>query len=59
MTVTAMLFINVLCIAVCHYAASRRGAKPAFWAAMAALFGPFAVPFAFRAKPAGDINPVR
>ena len=45
------LAINVLCIGACHQIAKRRGASPLFWAIMGALFGPFAIPFAFMAGP--------
>lgn len=37
-------------IVACHFIARRRGANPAFWAAMAALFGPLAIPFALMAR---------
>ena len=46
-----MLGINVLCIVVCHQIAKSRGAKTVFWGVMGALFGPFAIPFAYFAKP--------
>ena len=47
----ASIAINIVCIVLCHKIAKRRGAWPAFWAAMGALFGPFAIPFALMAKP--------
>jgi hypothetical protein len=47
----ASIAINIICIVLCHKIAKRRGAKPAFWAAMGAFFGPFAIPFALMAKP--------
>ena len=43
--------INIACIIFCHQIAKRRGAKPVFWGAMGALFGPFAIPFVLFAKP--------
>jgi hypothetical protein len=43
--------INIVCVILCHQIAKRRGAKPVFWGVMGALFGPFAIPFVFLAKP--------
>lgn len=43
--------INVFCIIMCHRIAKGRGANPVFWGVMGALFGPFAIPFVFFAKP--------
>jgi hypothetical protein len=43
--------INIACIIFCHQVAKRRGASPVFWGVMGALFGPFAIPFVFLAKP--------
>jgi len=42
--------ITGICIVVCHQIAKRRGANPVFWGVMAALFGPFAIPFVFMSK---------
>lgn len=47
----ASVAINIICIVWCHQIAKRRGAKPVFWGLMGGLFGPFAIPFAFMAKP--------
>ena len=52
MTATIILASYFSCIAVCHYVAKTRRARPVFWSAMGALFGPFAIPFVFMAKPA-------
>jgi len=46
----AMLVVTILSILVCHTVAKKRGANPIFWAVMAAIFGPFAVPFVFLSK---------
>lgn len=48
-----LIVINVLCIFACHMIARTRGAKPVFWGLMGALFGPLAIPFAYRSKPQG------
>jgi hypothetical protein len=45
------IVLYVLSIVACHYIAKRRGAKPVFWGFMGAMFGPFAIPFAFFARP--------
>lgn len=42
--------INILSVVVCLNLAKSRGAQPVFWGAMGALFGPFAIPFAYKAK---------
>jgi hypothetical protein len=42
--------INIACSILCHQIAKRRGARPVFWGAMGALFGPLAIPFVFLAK---------
>jgi hypothetical protein len=47
----ASVAINIVCVILCHQIAKRRGAKPVFWGVMGALFGPFAIPFVFLAKP--------
>jgi hypothetical protein len=47
----ASVAINIVCVILCHRIAKRRGAKPVFWGVMGALFGPFAIPFVFLAKP--------
>ncbi len=47
-----LLALNIVCVVVCHNMAKARGAKPVFWGVMGALFGPFAIPFAYKAKPA-------
>lgn len=45
------LLLAIVSIVICHVVAKRRGANPVFWGTMAALFGPFAIPFVFMAKP--------
>ncbi len=49
--VYALIVLNILSIFLCHRIAKSRGARPVFWGVMGALFGPFAIPFAFMAKP--------
>ena len=46
-----LLTLNLLSIVACHMIAHTRGAKPVFWGLMGGMFGPFAVPFAMRARP--------
>lgn len=51
MTGTILIaLVFLVSIVACHVIARRRGSKPAFWAAMAALFGPLAIPFALMSK---------
>ena len=47
----ASIAINIVCIVLCHKIAKRRVARPGFWGVIGALFGPFAIPFALKAKP--------
>lgn len=42
--------INIAGIIFCHQIAKRRDAKPVFWGAMGALFGPLAILFVYFAK---------
>jgi len=51
MTLALVVMFYVVGIVVCHYIAKNRGAKPVFWGVMGALFGPFAIPFAYFARP--------
>jgi hypothetical protein len=46
----ALLMINLASIVACHYLAKARGADPVFWAFMAFLVGPFALPCVFLAR---------
>lgn len=46
------LLISVACAAVCGLIAARRKARWVYWSVMGFVFGPFAVPFVFMAKPA-------
>ncbi len=45
-----LLVVTLVSVAICVVVARRRGASPVFWGVMAALFGPFAVPFVFFAR---------
>ena len=51
MTAAITIAFYFACIAACHTIAKRRGARPVYWSAMGALFGPFAIPFVCMAKP--------
>jgi len=42
-----ILLITIASVITCHGIAKSRGAKPVFWGLIGALFGPFAIPFAF------------
>ena len=48
----AIIVIGTLAsIVACHMIAASRGGNAVFWGTMGFLFGPIAIPFAFRAKP--------
>lgn len=51
MAMILIAIMTVFCMLICHAVAERRGARPAFWGVMGAVFGPFAIPFVFMAKP--------
>lgn len=51
MTLVIMLFTILVSATLCHVLAKQRGANPVFWGMMGVLFGPFAIPFVFLAKP--------
>jgi len=47
-----ILFIPIfVSLWVCHTVAKKRGLNQRFWQMMALIFGPFAIPFVFLAKP--------
>jgi hypothetical protein len=46
-----LIIITLASIVSCHYIAQSRGGNAVYWGVMGLLFGPFAIPFAFRAKP--------
>ncbi|OED37158.1 hypothetical protein AB833_24760 [Chromatiales bacterium (ex Bugula neritina AB1)] len=50
MVLAFFIIMTLACIAVCHQVAKKRGANPVYWGVMGAIFGPLAVPFAFRAN---------
>ncbi len=39
---------------ICHSVAKKRGLNQRYWHIMAIIFGPFAIPFVFLAKPPKD-----
>lgn len=45
-----LVLVNLLSIFVCYYLAKRRGGSAAFWAGIAALIGPLAIPLVFLEK---------
>ena len=46
-----LLAVVLLSTEICYWIAKKRGASVSFWVCMGAVFGPFAVPFVFFAKP--------
>lgn len=51
------LAISFGCAVLCGLIATRRRARVGYWSVMGFIFGPFALPFVFRAKPAEKKNP--
>jgi hypothetical protein len=47
----ALVMLNILCVYLCYIIARDRGGDARFWGWVGLLFGPFAVPLAFFAKP--------
>ena len=47
----AVVLVTLASIVACHWIARARGGNAVFWGVMGAVFGPFAIPFAFLAKP--------
>lgn len=41
---------------LCGFVAARRKARVVYWSVMGFIFGPFALPFVFMARPAGQKN---
>ena len=53
---TAMFAIIVIVVSVasaviCNQIAKHRGGRAIYWSSMGLIFGPFAIPFAFFARP--------
>lgn len=47
-----LIFVPIiLSLWVCHSVAKKRGLDQRYWHIMALIFGPFAIPFVFLAKP--------
>ncbi len=51
MIIILLAGITVLSAGICFSIAKKRGLKKPFWVVMGAVFGPFAIPFVFIAKP--------
>ena len=51
MILLALIVVTIASIVACHLIARARGGNAVFWGVMGAIFGPFAIPFAFLAKP--------
>ena len=46
-----LIGVALLSIMICYQVARARGANRVFWVVMAAVLGPFAIPFVFFSKP--------
>ncbi|MFT7243958.1 MAG: hypothetical protein ACI82A_001308 [Candidatus Azotimanducaceae bacterium] len=43
--------IMIVCAGICFSVAKKKGLSTRLWVVLGALFGPFALPFVFLAKP--------
>ncbi len=50
MIIAVIALVTLASIVACHWIAASRGGNAVFWGTMGFLFGPLAIPFAFRAK---------
>lgn len=50
------LLLSLSCAVLCGFIAARRRSRWVYWSAMGFIFGPFALPFVFKAKPKGPEN---
>jgi hypothetical protein len=46
-----ILMLTLLSVFICYYIAKSRNGRAMYWAFLAAVFGPFAIPFVFFSKP--------
>lgn len=51
MLIAVLVLVMFASVVTCHWIAASRGGNGVFWGVMGFLFGPFAIPFAFTAKP--------
>ncbi len=51
-----LLIVAIISTWTCYSIAKTRGANIRFWIVMAVCFGPFAIPFAFFAKPTSAMS---
>lgn len=51
MVIAILVLVTVVSIVACHMIAASRGGNGVFWGTMGLVFGPLAIPFAFRARP--------
>jgi hypothetical protein len=49
--IAGLLILTLASVVACHLIARARGGNAVYWGVMGLLFGPFAIPFALRAKP--------
>jgi len=52
--IALLVLVTLASIVACHMIAASRGGNAVFWGTMGLLFGPLAIPFAFKAKPKSD-----
>ena len=52
-----LVAITVVCAGICFSIAKKKGLSTRLWVVLGALFGPFALPFLFLAKPRTPQDP--
>lgn len=52
-----LILVTIASIVACYLIARARSGNAVFWGVMGAVFGPFAIPFAFLAKPTSRTPP--
>jgi len=53
MSIAILVIVIITSAFFCHLIAKNRNGNAVFWGVMGAIFGPFAIPFAFLSKPIG------
>lgn len=51
MVIALLVLVTLASVVACHWIAASRGGNAVFWGVMGFVFGPLAIPFAFKAKP--------
>ncbi len=58
-SIVVFLLIPIVCAVICYSVATKRNAAVPFWVVIGAVFGPFALPCVFMAKPKNYRNQIK